>query len=83
MIRRFRMISCEVSQREVCAAVARGQNLVDVDFLPKGLHDIGSRRMSALLQEAVDARRPGPYEAILLYLKTGDCFARPSRAVSQ
>jgi hypothetical protein len=61
------MISCEVSQREVCAAVARGRNLVDVDFLPKGLHDIGSQRMSALLQKAVDARRPGPYEAILLW----------------
>ncbi len=61
------MIACEVSQREVCAAVARGPNVVDVDFLPKGLHDVGSERMSARLQNAIDARPPGDYEAILVW----------------
>jgi hypothetical protein len=67
MIRRFRMIACEVTQREVCAAVARGRNVVDVDFLPKGLHDVGPERMSAQVQEAVDSRSPQGYEAILLW----------------
>jgi hypothetical protein len=67
MPRRFRMISCEVSQREVYAAAARARHLIDVDFLPKGLHDVGPQRMAAFLQEAVDSRPPDPYEAILLW----------------
>ena len=66
MVRRFRMIACEVLEREVCAAVARAPGVVDVDFLPKGLHDVGPERMSARLQEAVDARPPKDCEAILV-----------------
>jgi hypothetical protein len=65
--RRFRMISCEVSQREVCAAVARSRNLVDVDFLTKGLHDVGQARMAERLQQAVNARPPAAYEAVLFW----------------
>jgi hypothetical protein len=67
MIRHFRMIACEVSQREVCAAAARSRNVIDVDFLPKGLHDIGSARMAACLQEAIAARSGKDHEAILLW----------------
>lgn len=67
MIRHFRMIACEVSQREVCAAAARSRNVIDVDFLPKGLHDVGSARMSACLQEAIHARPWKDNEAILLW----------------
>jgi hypothetical protein len=67
MARRFRMISCEVSAREVCAAVARSSSVVELDFLPKGLHDIGTERMAARLQAAVDARPAGGCEAVLLW----------------
>jgi hypothetical protein len=67
MLRRFRMIACEVSTREVCAAVARSRNVIDAVFLAKGLHDIGSERMSALLQEAIDARPAKAYDAVLLW----------------
>ena len=36
---RLKLISCEIFYREVCAAVARSVNQVDVEFLPKGLGD--------------------------------------------
>jgi hypothetical protein len=67
MPRRLRMIACEVSQREVCAAVARSRNVIDVDFLPKGLHDVGAERMRTQVQEAVDSRPQGDREAILFW----------------
>ncbi len=66
MARRFRMIACEVSQREVCAAAARTRNVIDLDFLPKGLHDVGAERMRGLVQAAV-AKPRGKCEAILLW----------------
>jgi hypothetical protein len=66
MPRRFRMIACEVSQREVCAAVGRSRNVIDIDFLPKGLHDVGPERMRTRVQAAVDSPR-GKCEAILLW----------------
>jgi len=39
---------------------------VDVEFLPKGLHDLGSSAMRARLQEAVDRVDATQYEAVLL-----------------
>jgi hypothetical protein len=63
---RLKLIGCEVLYREVCAAVARSVNEVDIEFLPKGLHDRGSQRMRARIQEAVDGAGSGPYEAVLL-----------------
>ncbi len=44
---RLKLIACEIFYRELCAAVARSVNQVDVEFLPKGLHDIGQAGMSA------------------------------------
>ncbi len=38
---RLKLIACEILYREMCAAVARSPNQVDVEFLPKGLHDMG------------------------------------------
>ena len=51
---RLKLIGCEVLYREVCAAVARSVNQVDIEFLPKGLHDLGSIRMRARIQEAAE-----------------------------
>jgi hypothetical protein len=62
---RLKLVSCEVLYREMCAVVARSPHQVDVEFLPKGLHDIGSTRMLARLQEAVDAAPARPYDAVL------------------
>ena len=63
---RLKLIACEVLYRELCAVVARSVNQVDLEFLPKGLHDLGSGRMRARIQEAVDGAAGGPYEAVLL-----------------
>jgi hypothetical protein len=63
---RYKLISCEIFYREMCAAVARAPHQVDLEFLPKGLHDIGSAKMSARLQEAVDAVDAARYQAVLL-----------------
>jgi hypothetical protein len=63
---RHKLISCEIFYREMCSVVARSPNQVDVEFLPKGLHDIGSAAMLARLQQAVDAVDTAAYDAILL-----------------
>lgn len=63
---RLKLIACEILYREVCAAVARSVNQVDVEFLPKGLHDIGQAGMSARLKEVLAAVDELQYEAVLM-----------------
>ena len=63
---RFKLISCEVLFREMCQACAHAPHQVDVEFLPKGLHDLGGRPMAAKIQEVVDRTPEGLYDAILL-----------------
>ena len=55
---RLKLIACEIFYRELCAAVARSVNQVDIEFLPKGLHDIGQAGMSARLGEVLAAIKP-------------------------
>jgi len=43
MALRLKLIACEILYREFCAAVALSANQVDVEFCPKGLHDIGQQ----------------------------------------
>ena len=66
LIVRLKLLSCEIFYREMCHAVSRSPNQVDVEFLPKGLHDIGSVPMRQRLQAAVDDVDESKYEAILL-----------------
>jgi hypothetical protein len=63
---RLKLIACEIFYRELCAAVARSINQVDVEFLPKGLHDIGQVGMNAKLAETLARVDNEHYEAILL-----------------
>ncbi|MCR4410952.1 MAG: DUF1638 domain-containing protein [Thermoguttaceae bacterium] len=63
---RLKLIACEILYRELCAAVARSVNQVDLEFLPKGLHDIGQAGMSARLAQAVSAVDESAYDAVLL-----------------
>ena len=63
---RLKLISCEVLYREMCFAIARSPHQVDVEFLPKGLHDLGSEAMHSKLQESVDHADPGQFEAVLM-----------------
>lgn len=62
----MKLISCEIFYREFCAAVSRSPNIVDMEFLTKGLHDIGSNGMLERLQAAVDRVEDSQYEAVLL-----------------
>ncbi len=63
---RLKLLSCEIFHREFCAVVARSKNTVDVEFLPKGLHDVGSQSMQEQLQGAIDRVDEPKYEAVLL-----------------
>jgi Protein of unknown function (DUF1638) len=63
---RLKLISCEVLYREMCDSVARSPHQVDVEFLPKGLHDMGSGEMRRRLQEVIDRTDPSSYEAVLM-----------------
>lgn len=63
---RLKLISCEVFYREFCHAVSRSAHQVDVEFLAKGLHDIGRAAMTGRLQSTIDAVDATRYDAILL-----------------
>ncbi len=62
---RLKLIACEILFRELCWAVARSPNRVDLEFLPKGLHDVGQEGMSRRLQEVLAAVEPEQYDAVL------------------
>ena len=53
---RLKLIACEILHRELCAAVARSVNRVDIEFLPKGLHDAGQERKKIGLLPANPSR---------------------------
>jgi hypothetical protein len=63
---RLKLLSCAVLYREVCAAVARSPNVIDLEFLPQGLHGLGMVRMRERLQAAIDSVDASLYEAVLL-----------------
>ena len=63
---RLKLIACEVLFREMCHACAHSPHQVDLEFLPKGLHDLGGKPMAAKIQEVVDRTPEGAYQAILL-----------------
>lgn len=71
--KRLLAIGCEVFHREACAAMAQSPYVIDIEFMPKSLHDIGEGPMSSRLQTAIDdalAARPPeswPDAIVLLY----------------
>jgi len=64
--KRYKLIACEILFRELCYCCVHTTNLIDITFLPKGLHDIGSQKMSSKLQEEIDKVQIEYYDAILL-----------------
>ncbi len=63
---RYLLIGCEVLLRELADAIARSPHTIDVDFLSKGLHDLGGVRMREALQAAVDHADPARHDAVLM-----------------
>ncbi|MCC7341184.1 MAG: DUF1638 domain-containing protein [Bryobacterales bacterium] len=73
---RFRLIGCEVLERELRMESAQTPHPVDLEILPKALHDLGGKRMRARIQERIDAVEPERYSAILLgYARCGNGLA--------
>lgn len=62
---RLKLISCEIFFREICTAVASSPHTVDVEFLPKGLHDMGCANMLERLRAALEKVDESRYAAIL------------------
>lgn len=63
---RLKLISCEVFYREMCHAIARSPHQVDLEFLPKGLHDMPCHEMQSRLQAIVDRVDAEKYDAIVM-----------------
>jgi hypothetical protein len=63
---RYKLIACEIMFRELSYCAALSRNIIDITFMPKGLHDMGERKMTQLLQAALDEVDASRYDAILL-----------------
>ena len=63
---RLKLIACEIMYREFCTVIARSTNRVDVEFLPKGLHDLGQAGMFARLEEVLAAVDQSQYDAVAM-----------------
>jgi hypothetical protein len=65
-MRRYCVIACQVFYREFCRLAAEAAVVVDLDFMPQGLHDIESADMARRIQDSVDAADGRGYDAVLL-----------------
>ncbi|HEV2136085.1 MAG TPA: DUF1638 domain-containing protein [Terracidiphilus sp.] len=62
---RLKAIICQVFTRELEAVCLRSPNIIDVETLNMGLHDLGAQ-MRPYLQERIDSADSAGYEAIVL-----------------
>ena len=62
---RFRLISCAVFTRELCAAVATSNRVVDPEFLELAAH-ADSNKLRDLVQASIDKAEGKGYSAVLL-----------------
>ena len=63
---KYKLFVCEILFREFCSLAAASPNIIDLEFLPKGLHDIGRTGMSSRLAERIATVDESQYDAILL-----------------
>lgn len=63
---RIKLIACEILYRELCFCAAQSPNVVDLEFVTQGLHDLGSEKMRSRIQEHVDRVDRKRYEAVAL-----------------
>ncbi len=61
----LKVIACEIAARELYYSAARSKNLVDLELLTQGHHDLPNAGR-ADLQQRIDAVPAGKYDAILL-----------------
>jgi hypothetical protein len=65
-MKRYKLITCEILFREISLCASMCNNIIDVQVMPKGLHDIGEKSMREKLQTEIDSVDSDKYEAILL-----------------
>jgi len=63
--RLLRVIACEIAFREICHLAARSPNLLDLEFVTQGFHDVPHQGRQEI-QRRLDAVPAGKYHAILL-----------------
>lgn len=63
---KLKLLACEILYREFCHFISESPNHVDVEFLPKGLHDMGTTVMKNRLEMALQNIHTDNYDAILL-----------------
>ncbi len=63
---KLKLFACEILFREICSLAAVSPNLIDLEFLPKGLHDIGRVGMSSRLAERIADVDEDRFDAIVL-----------------
>jgi hypothetical protein len=61
----LKVIACEIAFREICHVASRSRNVVDLEFVSQGLHDVPTKGRSEL-QNRIDAVPSGKYDAILI-----------------
>ena len=61
----LKCLSCEIAARELYYVAARSPNLVDLEFLTQGHHDLPAKGRQEI-QERIEAVPTGKYDAILL-----------------
>lgn len=67
-------VGCEIIHREACRLAADSPYQIDLQFLPKGLHDLETADMRSRLQQAIDSvPDTKDYKAIILgYARCND-----------
>jgi hypothetical protein len=63
---RLKLIACEILFREINFVVSCSPHEIDVEFLPKGLHDLGKDGMFGNLFDALSKVEIENYDAVLL-----------------
>ncbi len=64
--KRVCLITCEIFFREICYFASKNREILDIIFLPKGLHDLGGEKMKKILQEEIDKANEKDYSRIIL-----------------
>ncbi len=59
-------MACAVFARECYYCAAKSRNIIDLQIIEQGLHDVGEAKMSTALQTEIDAVDTDKYDAILL-----------------
>jgi hypothetical protein len=61
----LKVIACEIALREICHCAARSPSVVELEFLPQGLHDTPALGRDEI-QRRIDAVPAGRFDAVLI-----------------